>query len=264
MARQVTNRLALTSLNLSRNPTLSVLPAALSRLAALEELDLTECRALRVLPPALGALCRLRVLGTAQCSALRSPPPDVLAQGVAAALGYLDRLRLAGLSGELALDGLGLAGATDDALSDLEGLRALSAAGNRLEVVSASLSKLGASLTALELAGNLLRALPPELAALTALTRLGVSHNQLEGPTLLGEWAAAWSRLRSLDARGNEELRRLPRGAAARWVAMEALAVDVEKFLHPPPEVLRRGARAAIEYCSRYGRLPGHDSRNRH
>ena len=248
---QVTNRVGLTSLNLSRNSALLTLPVALSRLVALEELDLSECRALRVLPPALGALSRLRVLGTAQCTALRSPPRDVLLLGVTAATGYLERLRIGGVSKELFLDSLGLSGATDDAIADVEGLRLLSAVGNQLEVVSTSLSRLALSLTSIELSDNVLRTLPPELASLTCLTRLGVARNRLEGPTLLGEWASTWCRLRSLDARNNEELRRLPRGAAARWLALEELQIDADRFQHPPSEVLRRGARAVVEFCSR-------------
>ena len=242
----------LTSLNLARNA-MPALSGSLHHMMSLTELDLQECRSLRELSPEVGLMTQLRHIITFQCT-LSSPPPEIFAVGVSAVLYYLARLHSARTRHELHLNSLDLIG-TDDAISKIDGLVTLSLANNKLQDVSPSLARLVA-LETLDLQGNCLQSLPRELEGLTALTALNVSDNRLNGPVLLGMWIGAWAKLRHLNARLNPGLRRLPLSVAC-WVGLETLLVDEEQFEQPPMEVLRKGARATVEYCGKFSDIAG-------
>jgi Leucine-rich repeat (LRR) protein len=249
---EVTNMTGLTSLNLSRNA-MTALSGSLHHMVSLTELDLQECRALRELSPEVGLMTQLKHIITLQCS-LSSPPPEVLTVGVPAVLDYLARIYSARASHELLLNGLDLVN-TDTAICKVDGLITLSMANNKLQNVSPNLAHL-ITLQSLDLSGNWLQTLPQELEGLTALTDVDLSDNRLTGPVLLGLWIGAWTNLRHLNARLNPELRRLPL-SVSHWLRLEKLLVDEEQFTQPPMEVLRKGARATVEYCGKFSDSTG-------
>jgi hypothetical protein len=130
--------------------------------------------------------------------------------------------------------------------------------------------------SALSLAGLGLEAVPPELGALSSLTRLDLSANRL---TELPDWISDLTELEELVLRGNL-LARLPPALVglerlARLDAADNRLVEIPAGLSrlprlsmldlsgnghlilPPPQVVALGSHAVLEYLRGYGNMPG-------
>mmetsp|Transcript_5864 Transcript_5864/g.18920 ORF Transcript_5864/g.18920 Transcript_5864/m.18920 type:complete len:3255 (-) Transcript_5864:1891-11655(-) len=244
---EVTSMTSVTSLRLSRN-SIPSLSSSLQRMLSLAELDLQDCIILRELNPEMCLMTQLTRIDITGCEAMTSPPPEVTSRGTVIILAYLRKLFTARFSKDLDLSKWDLSNA-DEAIAKLRGLTSLSFAENNIGAIPPSFGKLR-SIRILDLRNNNIQVLPTQLEALTALTNVDLSENRLRGPVFLDSWVESWARLRQCDARGNPDIRRLPL-AVAYWTSLESLRVDEEHFVRPPPEVLKQGSTASVDYCRR-------------
>ena len=58
----------------------------------------------------------------------------------------------------------------------------------------------------------------------------------------------AWCNLKHLNIKQNDRLSRLPL-ALSNWTALQKLEIDAHQFTQPPIEVIRKGAKATVDYC---------------
>ena len=145
--------------------------------------------------------------------------------------------------------------AVDPAVGDIAGLTHLNLSGNKINVVSGTLSAL-VDLQTLELQSNDITVLPRALEHCTCLTYVDLSDNKLEGPVFADLWVGAWANIRTLNIKQNDRLSRLPL-ALSNWTALQTLEIDAHQFTQPPIEVLGKGARATVEYCAKFADTEG-------
>ncbi len=123
-----------------------------------------------------------------------------------------------------------------------EGVTRLNLSGEQLKVLPPEIGKLS-GLTRLDLVGNRLAVLPPEIGELSRLTTLYLSDNQL---TALPPEIGQLSRLEGLNLSDNQ-LAALPL-ELGRLTMLEFLDLDGNPLTSPPPEVVQQGTQAILAY----------------
>jgi Leucine-rich repeat (LRR) protein len=170
----------------------------LGELAGLRSIDLRDNQ-LAVLPEVLLSLTGLSEL-LLEGNPLSSLPPEVLAQPAAVILDFSRRVRAARATASMGLAGLGLL-VVPAAAMGADGLAELVLDDNRLTALPDSLCWVLPSLTRLSVRRNQLAgALPLRIGLMTALTALDVAQNRLR---TLPPGLALLTRLRTLSTAGN-------------------------------------------------------------
>jgi Leucine-rich repeat (LRR) protein len=249
---EVTNMTSVTALNLARNA-MPALSSSINYMVSLTDLDVSDCKNLKQLSSEMGAMKQLSKIGL-EGTELMSPPPEVVASGAESIVDYLATLHASRFTHTLHLSNYEVR-QVDPAIGDIPGLTHLDLSNNKISSISATLSKL-VDLQTLELQSNDIVLLPRALEHCTALTYVDLSDNRLEGPVFADLWVGAWCNVKHLNIKQNDRISRLPL-ALSNWTALQKLEIDAHQFTQPPIEVLRKGAKPTVEYCSKFADTEG-------
>ena len=249
---EVTNLTSVTSLNLAKNA-MPMLSSSINYMVSLTDLDVSDCVNLKQLSSEMGAMKQLTRIGL-DGTTLMSPPPEVVSNGAEPIVEYLATLHAARFTHALHLSNIEVR-QVDPAIGHIPGLTHLNLSSNKINVISSTLSKL-VDLQTLELQSNDIVTLPRALEHCTSLTYVDLSDNRMEGPVFADLWVGAWYNIKHLNIKQNDRLSRLPL-ALSNWTALTKLEIDAQQFTQPPIEVLRKGAKPTVDYCSKFADTEG-------